>query len=202
MEEFKKYKQNRKLVEVTCDFCGEKFMKPESEYKRNIKLGRHNFCSRSCSMKFGNKTRSDKQSDWSNNPKNIENLINLNKSRVKEISFAYILRCAKKRFKDFNLNEEYLLEIWEKQNHKCPYTGLELILPTYSNVNTLDIETRASLDRIDSTKGYIIGNVQFVSTPINYLKNTMSDIQTKKFLKTISEFTSTFVEDQTISSSQ
>lgn len=195
MEEIKKYKQNRKLIEVTCDFCGEKFMKPESEYKRNIKLGRHNFCSRSCSMKFGNKTRSEHQKNWSNSSKNIENLTKMNKSRKKDLSFAYILRNAKKRFKEFNLDESYLLEIWEKQNHKCPYTGLELILPTYSNESTLDITKRASLDRIDSNKGYIKGNVQFISTPINYMKNTMTDIQTKQFLKSISEFTSSFEND-------
>lgn len=41
-----KYKQKRKLVEFTCDYCNSKNTKPESEFKRNIKLGRHNFCSR------------------------------------------------------------------------------------------------------------------------------------------------------------
>ena len=41
------YKQKRKLITITCDYCGKEFSKPESEYKRNVKLGRHNFCSRS-----------------------------------------------------------------------------------------------------------------------------------------------------------
>ena len=195
MEEFKKYKQNRKLVECICNFCNEKFMKPASEYRRNISLGRHNFCSRSCSIKFSHKTKSKQREAWYNCEKNIENLKKINESKKDNVSFAYILRNAKKRFKNFDLDENYLLEIWEKQEHKCPYTGLELIIPTYSNKNTLDITLRASLDRIDSNLGYIKGNVQFISTPINYMKNTMTDFQTKKFLKTISEFTSTFVED-------
>ena len=52
-------KRNRKKTECTCDFCGNLFMKDLSEFKRNLNLGRKNFCSRSCSAKglqnFGDK---------------------------------------------------------------------------------------------------------------------------------------------------
>ena len=53
---------------------------------------------------------------------------------------------------------------------------------------------------IDSSKGYVKGNVQFVSTPINLMKSEMSDLDTKKFLKLISSYTSSFDEEWTISS--
>lgn len=43
-----KYKQNRKLITIKCDCCGKEFEKPVSEYNRNIKLGRANYCSRAC----------------------------------------------------------------------------------------------------------------------------------------------------------
>jgi hypothetical protein len=43
-----------------------------------------------------------------------------------------------------------------------------------------------SLDRIDSSKPYEVGNIQFISTPINYMKNSMSDEQTKTYLRVIS----------------
>ena len=33
----------------------------------------------------------------------------------------------------------------------------------------------ASLDRIDNSKGYIKGNIRWVSRSINYMKNDMSD---------------------------
>ena len=61
-----------------------------------------------------------------------------------------------------------------------------LTLPEDGNVATLDVSIRASLDRIDSSKPYEVGNIQFISTPINYMKNSMSDEQTKTYLRVIS----------------
>jgi hypothetical protein len=45
--------------------------------------------------------------------------------------------------------------------------------------------TKASLDRIDSTKGYIKGNVEFVCLAINYAKNKFSKEDTLTFLNEI-----------------
>ena len=44
-----KYKQNRKLIQCSCDYWHKLYDKPRSEYNRNIRLNKHNFCSRSCS---------------------------------------------------------------------------------------------------------------------------------------------------------
>ena len=110
------------------------------------------------------------------------------------------MRSIKSRFKEYNIDVEYLHTIWTNQNGICPYTGIKLILPTYGNIKKISYTQRASLDRIDSTKGYIKGNVQFVSTPINLMKQSMSDLETKQYLKQISNFTSSFDEDRTISS--
>lgn len=55
----------------------------------------------------------------------------------------------------------------------------------------------ASVDRIDSSKGYIPGNIQFVSTCINYMKNTMSDSDIRLMCKYIAEH---FYSEGTISS--
>ena len=85
---------------------------------------------------------------------------------------------------------EDLKETWEKQNGVCPYTGFKLILPENSNLNEIDFFHRASLDRIDSSLGYIKGNIQFISTPINLMKQTQSDANAKQFLKEISSYTS------------
>lgn len=172
-----KCKQNRKLINIKCDFCGNYFDKPLSEYNRNLNLKRHNFCCRSCSIKYNNK--------YCRKKFNISNLINNNRND-EYTSFRYYYRNAKKRYKTFNLTLDYLKELWEQQKGICPYTGLKLNLATYTKNHNNPIYT-ASLDRIDSSKGYEIGNVQFISTAINYMKNTMSHEDTIKLCKIIAQ---------------
>jgi len=42
---------------------------------------------------------------------------------------------------------------------------------------------RASLDRIDSSKGYVKGNIQFVSLIVQYAKNEWCDFVLMDFAK-------------------
>jgi hypothetical protein len=72
----------------------------------------------------------------------------------------------------FNVSREYLWKIYNDQNKKCPYTGIDLIL----ECKNIDSRTpsNASLDRIDSKLGYVVDNVQWVYKPINKLKGTLS----------------------------
>lgn len=67
---------------------------------------------------------------------------------------------------DFDLDIAYLEIIFKSQEGKCVYTGRDLKFSESSRRG----ETTASLDRIDSSKGYIKGNVQFVHKDINKLK--------------------------------
>ena len=46
----------------------------------------------------------------------------------------------------------------------------------------------ASLDRIDSSKPYEKNNVVFVSAPINYMKNIMTEEETVAYCKKIALF--------------
>ena len=87
-------------------------------------------------------------------------------------TFGHYKKGAKKRNIEFNVTIEYLWDVYIKQNKKCPYTGVELILsPKTSDNRTPE---NASLDRIDSSKGYIEGNVQWVLKKVNNMKNDMS----------------------------
>jgi len=162
----KQYKLKRKLSEFTCDNCGNKELKPDSELKRNISLNRKNFCSRSCSISFANKASSK-------NRKRYDISKHANNRKDEFTSFKYTFRVIKRRYKEFNLAIEDLANQWNKQNGICPFTKFNLILPTDSN--KIHFSKRASLDRIDSTKGYIKGNIQFVSTMINFLKSNLGD---------------------------
>lgn len=188
--DMKKYLQNRKCNNVNCDLCGKTCSKPVSEIKRNTNLGRKMFCSRACSVKYGNSL-----------PRNTENRYDISKhagnSKDEFTGFRYMLRSAKSRYKDFDLTLQDLKDIWESQNGMCPYTGFALELRTYKK-KTFNRLKQASLDRIDSSKGYIKDNVEIVALPINYLKSSFSKEETQTFLK---EFALSFNKDWTISSS-
>lgn len=59
---------------------------------------------------------------------------------------------------------EYLWGVWEDQDGRCAYTGWDL---------THGVD--ASLDRIDSRDGYVVGNVQWVHRNINRMKSDFSE---------------------------
>lgn len=69
---------------------------------------------------------------------------------------------------EFDLSYEYLDRLWVEQGGRCAYTGEEL------NFGKSKISGNASLDRIDSSLGYIEGNVQFVHKDVNIMKWDLS----------------------------
>ena len=86
--------------------------------------------------------------------------------------------------KELNVSIEYLREIWEKQEGICPYLGIKLTINTYGKIKK-DPVTSASLDRIDSSKGYVKGNIQWISRSMNYLKNDMTEQQIQEVINLI-----------------
>ena len=71
---------------------------------------------------------------------------------------------------DFDVSIEYLWQLFIKQNESCALTGIKLTFQKYIK----DSSATVSLDRIDSSKGYIEGNVQWVHKDINLMKLDMS----------------------------
>lgn len=88
--------------------------------------------------------------------------------------WSVIQRTAKERNLEFDISIEYGWKLFIKQEKRCALTGLPIKFnTTYKN----QIDRTASLDRIDSTIGYIEGNVQWVHKLINYFKgNTNNDL--------------------------
>jgi len=77
--------------------------------------------------------------------------------------FKNLCTKARLRTKEFNLIDADLLDLWDKQDGRCAYTKLPL-LATANQFNTV------SLDRVDSSKGYVVGNIQLVCSAINKMK--------------------------------
>lgn len=75
--------------------------------------------------------------------------------------------------KKLDIDIHYIWDLFLQQNRKCAYSGLELTFPEKSTTESYTKST-ASLDRIDSSKGYIKGNVQWVHKMVNIMKNTYS----------------------------
>ena len=86
--------------------------------------------------------------------------------------FKRILNGAKKRKIPFNINIKYVWDLYLKQNKKCALSGLPL---DFSYGRNCHHKGTASLDRIDSTKGYVKNNVQWVHKDINWMKQDYSN---------------------------
>ena len=87
-------------------------------------------------------------------------------SEMSGYSWGNILRNAKIRNIEVTITKDEAYELFIKQNKKCALTGLPLNFDNYKRSNQT-----ASLDRIDSTKGYTLTNVQWIHKDLNRLKN-------------------------------
>ncbi len=91
------------------------------------------------------------------------------KQRRKDNPFQQTLNQVKYRSKtegwENNLDVDYLASIW---TGVCPITNTPIRFG-FGEPNIQDAE-RASLDRFDSTKGYVKGNVRYISFRANKIK--------------------------------
>ena len=95
--------------------------------------------------------------------------------------FTTIKRNAEIRNIEFKITIEYLWEVFITQKRKCSLSGREFNF----GIITRDRKGKtASVDRIDSSKGYIVGNIQWVDKQINIMKNKMNE---KEFLSLCEE---------------
>lgn len=107
-----------------------------------------------------------------------------------ELSGRYVCdlkKHAKQRKFPFSITNEELWKLFLKQNRSCALTGR----PLYFCNGKDKYETTASLDRIDSSKGYIQGNVQWVHKDINWFKR---DYPQSDFLNMCREVTMHMME--------
>lgn len=78
--------------------------------------------------------------------------------------------CANRKM-PFEISIEYMWDLFLKQNRKCALSGVELSFSSKAKLK----DGTASLDRIDSSRGYIEDNVQWVHKLVNIMKQAMTD---------------------------
>lgn len=78
---------------------------------------------------------------------------------------------ARNREIEFSVSSEYLWDLFLKQDRKCALSGMDI---SFAKANKDYLNQTASLDRIDSSVGYLEGNVQWVHKDVNKMKNAYS----------------------------
>lgn len=101
-----------------------------------------------------------------------------------DISGMYFagFRCkARTKNMEFTITIEEIWNLFLQQKRHCALTKLPIKFIHSERLKTLNSEeTTASLDRIDSNKGYTIDNVQWVHKDVNRMKNSYT---TERFLE-------------------
>lgn len=90
-----------------------------------------------------------------------------------------IVKGAIRRNIEFSIDIFYGWELFQKQNGICALSGNKIVLDrsisqTYRKIHLPKIQT-ASLDRINSTLGYVQGNVQWIHMDVNRMKMNLDE---------------------------
>ena len=95
-------------------------------------------------------------------------------------SYYYKVTChAKEKGREMNVSIKEMWDQFEQQHGLCALTGRLISLTDHT----------ASLDRIDSSKGYVIGNIQWLHKDINALKNDFPEDVFVSMCVQVAEFT-------------
>lgn len=97
--------------------------------------------------------------------------------------FAALKQKAVERNLEFSISIEYLWGLFEKQNKLCKLTNVPIKFA--SSAKRKAVEQTASLDRIDSSKGYIEGNVQWIHKDVNFMKQDFSETEFYNWCKKV-----------------
>jgi hypothetical protein len=176
---------------VKCFGCGVEYDKDNGELKRRLAKGRPLYCSSKCAADSGLKYNLGVDLGRGNS----SYLKGYEKNRLDDLSpFRFFLNRAwyrsKKKGYESDLDVEYLRDVWNQQNGICPLSGVQLELPegTRGWNDIADKPNRASMDRIDPTKGYLKENVRFISLIANYAKSTWTDAEVVDFCQSVVGF--------------
>lgn len=149
-----------------CTTCGEWKSLERFEKSKACHLGRTGRCNK-CAVKDTNKWFSANIDNY------LKRLVNSHNQNRKHRSKH---RCKSGvRTKDFwgtsCVTYEFIREMWNEQGGRCAVTGIEMT----HVMGEGRTQTNVSIDRIDSSIGYEVGNVQLVCKAVNVMKNELGN---------------------------
>lgn len=152
--------------EFVCWDCKETKNRKLFPYRKQYKYNKEKRC-KLCNLK----NKRYRRNNFNINQK-INEMINSAKGSAKRR-----LNRGRKEAGVITITIDDILQILEKQKYKCVYTGVKLSWE-YNN------PYKASIDRIDSSKGYTSDNIQIVSFIVNQAKSNLDD---KTFIKIVKQ---------------
>lgn len=178
------------MVELICINCKIKFQRSLKEHIRSIKLNRKEFCSNSCGTEYYSRQGLYDKAHIKALPL-LRKYNKINSRKVDKLScirkyyLSIVSRSKRKNWK-LILSLQDLKDIWDKQNGKCYYTGINLKLPKNSSgFKNLVSPWKTSVERLDSSKQYTKDNVVFCCFMANVCKNRFSKEEMFEFCKLI-----------------
>lgn len=182
----------REKITLNCEFCGKEFIRNKCDYTRSKKRKPDckMFCSKSC---VGMAFIDIKIPKERRNGSNLIGLVHIDEyspfRRHLSNARSHCLR-SKGRLQCL-LTLDDIKDLWERQGGICPYTGRALINAPSTGASQITCPLtsyRASLDRIDSSKGYTVDNVQFVAYAVNIAKHALSSDEFIDFCKAVANY--------------
>lgn len=183
VKELGDFYNHRGTLDGKTEQCASCMLKKHKEYRQT-----DNFKKRIKSLEFKQKEKERKRGNvkyfethqrWCNNNKNkINEYSRRHDASLRENQIKYLLQRSAKNAKaanlEFSLSEKDLIipEV-------CPLLGLKL------DFHSKNRDYLPSVDRINSSKGYIPGNVMVMSMLANRMKNSATIEQLKEFAKNV-----------------
>lgn len=171
-----------KTIELICSKCDNSFQKAKKEYTRQHKKNPNRawYCNLKCSTEATkHKLIPGPKPGAKPGGKSLDQFS----------PFRHFLNRANQRPYKVNLDLPYLKALWEKQRGQCVLSGREMPLHTNSTAWEKDKGNpwKPSLDRIDSSKGYLKGNVRFICYIANMAKHSWDDSIVIEFCKAVTK---------------
>ena len=151
---------------ITCARCQKEL--PPDQFHRisEDSEAKRKYC-RSCAKASDRKTRSSDHRSY------LTNLVRKSRYQSKRRDIA-----------DFTITAELLHDLWVKQEGRCAISGVIL---THHLDGSGRKDFNASIDRIDSSGNYEIGNVQLTCSAVNMMKSEMTNSQFVNFARKVVE---------------